>query len=303
MLKVHVLFLKSMILLKLLCKFRGAACPAKPGSGFLARLRENMRLTAERGIWLALLWAAVGGVCSAQIPFFSPTNSTAKVIQLQGQVSLLKDARDNYQWALQEGSVVQPLQFIITGADGYAKLQVSDGSTFEVYQNSKVIFRNNPGNLRDLVDMVIGRIRVHIEKLGGQPNPNNVKTPSAVISVRGTIFDVIVNDDEATTIAVTEGLVAVRHAVLPGSNEKLVGANEVLVVHMNEPLARKGGVDKGMIAARVFRSLQDAVVTILRNPSSGGGSGPVGAPGGGGVGDSKGEPPPPPPPPPPPDQD
>lgn len=257
-----------------------------------------MRLKPERGFWLALLIAAAAGVCSAQIPFFSPTNSTAKVVQLQGQVSLLKDARDSYSWALNQGTIVQPLQLIITGSDGYAKLQVSDGSTFEVYPNSKVIFRNNPGNLKDLVDMVIGRIRVHIEKLGGQPNPNNVKTPSAVISVRGTVFDVVVTEDDATTVAVTEGLVLVRHAVLPGSNEKYVGAGEVLVVHRNEPLAQKGGVNKGAIAARVFRSLQDAVVTILRNPSGGGGGTPTGgAPGG--VGDSKGEAPPPPPPPPP----
>ncbi len=260
-----------------------------------------MRLKPERGFWLALLTAASAGVCPAQIPFFSPTNSTAKVVQLQGQVSMLKDARDSYSWALSQGAIVQPLQLIVTGSDGYAKLQVSDGSTFEVYPNSKVIFRNNPGNLRDLVDMVIGRIRVHIEKLGGQPNPNSVKTPSAVISVRGTIFDVVVNDDDATTVAVTEGLVAVRHAVLPGNSEKLVGAGEVLVVHRNEPLAQKGGVNKGAIAARVFRSLQDAVVTILRNPS-GGGTGPSGGGAPGGVGDSKGEAPPPPPPPPPPDQ-
>ncbi|MBS1830745.1 MAG: FecR domain-containing protein [Acidobacteria bacterium] len=260
-----------------------------------------MRLKPERGFWLALLIAAAAGVCPAQIPFFSPTNSTAKVVQLQGQVNLLKDARDSYSWALTQGAIVQPLQLIVTGSDGYAKLQVSDGSTFEVYPNSKVIFRNNPGNLKDLVDVVLGRIRVHIEKLGGQPNPNSVKTPSAVISVRGTIFDVVVNEDDATTVAVTEGLVSVRHAVLPGSTEKFLGAGEVLVVHRNEPLAQKGGVNKGAIAARVFRSLQDAVVTILRNPSGGGGGAPTGG-AGGGVGDSKGEPPPPPPPPPPPDQ-
>ncbi len=297
MLQAHVLFLNSVILLKLLCTFRGAARPTQLDKRFPARLREYMTCKPERGFWLGLLFAAVAGVCPAQIPFFSPTNSTAKVVQLQGQVNLLKDARDTYPWALQVGAIVQPLQFIVTGTDGFAKLQVSDGSTFEVYPNSKVIFRNNPGNLKDLVDMVIGRIRVHIEKLGGQPNPNSVKTPSAVISVRGTVFDVVVTEDDDTTVAVTEGLVAVRHAVLPGNSEKLLGAGEVLIVHRNEPLAQKGGVNKGAIAARVFRGLQDAVVTILRNPSSGGGSGPVGG-SPGGVGDSKGEPPPPPPPPP-----
>lgn len=256
-----------------------------------------MLRTASRGVWLGLLIAAAANVCPAQIPFFSPANSSAKVVKLQGQVSVLKDS---YPWALSVGSTIQPQQMVKTGTDGYAVFEVSDGSTFEVFQNSEVIFRQNPSVLRDLVDMVIGRIRVHIEKIGGQPNPNNVRTPSAVISVRGTIFDVVVDTDDSTTVAVTEGLVAVRHAIQPGRTEKLVGAGEVLLVHKNEPLAQKG-VDKGLIAGRVFRSLQDAVITIMRNPRTGGGA-PGGAPGGGGVGDSKGENPPPAPPPAPPDQ-
>ena len=59
---------------------------------------------------------------------------------------------------------------------------------FEVYPNSNVTFRNNPGNWRDLLDVWVGKIKVHIQKLGGQPNPNTVHTPSAIISVRGTDF-------------------------------------------------------------------------------------------------------------------
>ena len=57
-----------------------------------------------------------------------------------------------------------------------------------------------------------GRVKVHIQKLGGQPNNNRVTTPTAVISVRGTIFDVSVEDGESTLVAVEEGLVEVRHA-------------------------------------------------------------------------------------------
>src|SRR5438046_4906707 len=37
-------------------------------------------------------------------------------------------------------------QIIVTGAEGYAVFQVADGSTFEVFQNSRVVFRDNPGN-------------------------------------------------------------------------------------------------------------------------------------------------------------
>jgi hypothetical protein len=255
-----------------------------------------MTASAIRGVRLGLLAAAAAGLCSAQIPFFAPTASAATVVELRGQVSAFKDS---YPWALNVGSVVNPQQMIETGADGYAKFKVSDGSTFEVYPNSKLVFRQNSGNLRDLVDMILGRIRVHIEKLGGQPNPNSIKTPTAVISVRGTIFDVIVEDQDATTVAVTEGLVAVRHSIHPG-REKLVGAGEVLQVYKNEPLAKKN-VDKGLIADRVFRGLSDALLTIMRQPRGGAGGGVPGTSvPGGPVGDTQADPPPAPPPPPPP---
>ncbi|MBI4910071.1 MAG: FecR domain-containing protein [Acidobacteria bacterium] len=248
--------------------------------------------SAKRGTLAGLLVAATSMVCSAQIPFFSQPAASATVVKLQGQVSALKDS---YPWALAQGSTIQPQQLIITGPDGYAQFQVSDGSTFEVYPNSKVVFRPNPGNLRDLVDMVIGRIRVHIERIGGQPNPNNVKTPTAVISVRGTIFDVVVEpDDDSTTVAVTEGLVAVRHSLLPTRSERLLGAGEMLRVYKNEPLAHNR-LDRGVIMDRVFRGITDAMIMIMRQPKVGGGAGGPGLPG-----DTKRPAPPPPPPPAPP---
>jgi len=254
-----------------------------------------MLRAAIRGASLGLLYTAAVAVCSAQaIPFFTPTNSTATVRELQGRVSVL---RDGYPWVLQTGNTIKAQQMITTGPDGYAKFQVSDGSTFEVFPDSKVVFRANPGDLKDLVDMVIGRIRVHIEKLGGQPNPNSVKTPSAVISVRGTIFDVTVDQDDTTVVAVTEGLVAVRHAVQPGNTERLLPAGATITVYKNEPLAKRN-VDRGLIAERVFRGLADAAIEILvRGPRPGAGGGPAG--GTAGAGDTKAEPPPPPPPAPP----
>ncbi len=283
-----------MVSLDLLSNFGGSRSGLQIGCS-VTYLIGTMSRKVIRGVHWTLLLAVTLAVCPAQIPFFTPTDSLAKVISLTGQVSALKDS---YPWALQLGSTIRPQQMIITGADGYAVFQVSDGSTFEVYPNSKVLFRNNPGNLKDMVDMILGRIRVHIEKIGGQPNPNTVKTPTAVISVRGTTFDVVVDeDDESTLVAVTEGQVAVRHGIIPSSPYRLVNAGEVLRVYKNQPIAQRG-VDKGAIAVRIFRALEDAAITVLRSPGRG-----AGTPGSGGPGlpgDTRGETPPPPPPPPPP---
>ena len=147
--------------------------------------------------------------------------------------------RDSEPWALNVGDLVQTQQVILTGPDGYAKFQTSDGSTFEVYPSSNVIFRKNPGSLHDLLDLFVGRVKIHIQRLGGQPNPNRIMTPTAVISVRGTIFDVSINDDDETTIvSVEEGSVEVRHALKPGA-PKIVNAGESLHVYKDEPLAQE----------------------------------------------------------------
>ena len=111
-----------------------------------------------------LLCAAMAMVCSAQSPFFSDASQyAAKAETVSGQVSVLKDSQP---WAVSLGDSIQVQQLILTGPDGYAVFRVSDGSTFEVYPNSRVTFRKNPGNWRDLLDLLVGRVRVHIQHFG-----------------------------------------------------------------------------------------------------------------------------------------
>jgi len=239
---------------------------------------------------LAVMCAAVAcAVGSAQIFPTSP-EAAAKVIELSGQVSVLHDSQP---WALNAGDSIQVKQVIITGADGFARFQVSDGSTFEVYPNSNVTFRSNPGSWRDLLDVWVGRIKVHIQKLGGQPNYNTIHTPSAVISVRGTTFDVEVDgDEENTVVTVEEGVVEVRHATRGGAI-KTINAGESIEIYKSQPLAQSV-LDKGAIARRVLRALYDALYTMqTTRPVGTTGTGPPGP-------QLPGQTPPPAPPPPPP---
>jgi hypothetical protein len=239
------------------------------------RIRFNfLKLSVIYGVVCTLL--ALGAIqnCSAQL-FPIDQNAAAKVVTLTGQVSVL---RDSVPWALNVGDLVQTQQVILTGPDGYAKFQTSDGSTFEVYPSSNVIFRKNPGSLRDLLDLFVGRIKVHIQRIGGEPNPNRIMTPTAVISVRGTIFEVSINDDDETTIvSVEEGSVEVRHALKPGA-PKIVNAGETLHVYRDEPLA-KSLIDKNELLHRIVRGLGDAAYRIAINPPGHVG---IAIPGGGG---------------------
>jgi FecR protein len=252
------------------------------------------RALSSRTVKLSLLAAAAVFVCSAQMLPSDAGNYAAKVITQSGQVSVMKDSQP---WALSIGDSVQARDLIITGPDGHAVLQVSDGSTFEVFPNARVVFRKNPPNWKDFVDVLVGRIRVHIEHLGNIPNPNRVLTPTAVISVRGTTFDVSVDDDDETTLVeVEEGTVDVQHALLPRGDPKVLHTGETLKVYRNEPL-EASLIDKGTLARQILHSMADAVTTIVsRMPHGLGSSGGVLGTGGA-VGDTGKVPPPPPPPP------
>jgi len=202
---------------------------------------------------------------------------------VQGRVSVL---RDMHEWAIDVGEPVHVQETIITGNDGHALFQVSDGSTFEVFPNAKVVFRKNAGNWEDLLDMMLGRVRVQIEHIGNTPNPNKIHTPTAVISVRGTIFDVTVNDDnEATLVEVEEGVVDVGHALLGSANKRTLRAGESIIVYKNEPVAKK--LDKGQIVQVLLRAGFNAATILGRPGTGGGGMGGIGG-GGGTVGDNTG---------------
>jgi len=231
------------------------------------------------------------------------------VTSLTGQVSVL---RESQPWALNVGDSVQTKQVILTGSDGFAIFRVSDGSTFQVFPNSRVTFRSNPADWKDLLDLWIGRVKVFIQKYGNQPNPNRIFTPTAVISVRGTTFDVVIEDDKDTTlVSVDEGQVQVRHRLIGFSKDKVLNPGEYLRVYKDAPIAKQ--FDKGGVAQKALQATAQAMYTLIlqggsRSPSGipaprGGGGGPT-LPGDTGGGN---EPPPsgggttplPPPPPPP----
>jgi hypothetical protein len=200
-------------------------------------------------------------------------DTAAKALVINGDVSVL---RDGGPWALFEGNTVRPRQIVKTGPDGYARFQVSDGSTFEVFPNSQVIFRANPPSWKDLMDVVIGRVKVYIQHLNGVPNPNNVSSPTAVISVRGTVFEVVVEDQDGTTfVSVDEGLVEVVSKA-PAGGGVFLQPTQSIRVYKNQPLAKR--MDKGSIARGVLEAVKDAARVVLQRQAGGGGTGGIGSP-------------------------
>ncbi len=215
-----------------------------------------------------------------QMPETVPAGA-ARVVQMIGDVTIMKGSEP---WVLSVGELVEPQQVIQTGPSSYAVMVLEDGSHFEIFADSRVTFRANRGDWSDLLDLWLGRVKVYIQKLGDQPNHNRVFTPTAVISVRGTVFDVMIEDEYDTTlVSVDEGVVDVRHRLIGESKSKPVEAGQSLRVYKNVPLAQSM-VDKNDLARRVLDGLGDALYTVLvrqrtsvpsgGGTSTGGGGGP-----------------------------
>lgn len=225
-----------------------------------------------------LLLAAAAGVSVA--PLQAQSHEVATAIEIDGRVSVV---RGGSQLALfphgssgcSAGSLctVKPKEEIFTGPDGHAKFRISDGSTFEVFPNSRVTFQAG-WSFEDMLNLILGKIRVQIEHKTG-PNPKKVTSPTALISVRGTIFDVEADDIDGTTlVSVEEGIVDVRHLLKAGPTKTLI-ENQSLRIYPNQPLAKAGG--NGQAVAFFWDRFKGAVVDLVLNNPGG-----IGLPGAGG---------------------
>jgi hypothetical protein len=222
----------------------------------------------------------------------------ATVEQMIGQVSLMQDGHVDKPLVI--GSGVRARSIIVTGPDSYAKFRLEDNSTFEVYEKSTVTFKDDWPAWSHLLNVIMGRVKVFIDHSKG-PNNNSVTTPTAVISVRGTVFDVEVEDADGTTfVSCDEGLVQIRNVTAPGS-EPLLHPGESKWIYRGQSLAQNKLINDPVKQA-ALRMVRDAIQVALQRrvglPGGVGGGGPVGSGGGGAQGDKgKGGAAPPPPPP------
>ncbi|MBV9209673.1 MAG: FecR domain-containing protein, partial [Acidobacteria bacterium] len=125
----------------------------------------------------------------------------------QGQSAFVKiDYRVNDE--LVAGDVIK------TAKGARLVLGLTDGSQAIIGEKTTVEITDLSQSPRTIFNVLRGKTRIKIEKVGGRPNPYRVNTPTAVIAVRGTLFDVLVSEKE-TQVFVHEGQVAVSGLKAP----------------------------------------------------------------------------------------
>src|SRR5262249_19174492 len=133
-----------------------------------------------------------------------------KVSSLVGPVEWKSTTARTFK-ALDNSQAIQIGDLVKTGPGAQLILQVPDGSYMVVSENSQVTIEDFwSGNLRSLMNVMVGQVRFYIQKLGGRPNPYRVTTPTALIAVRGTTFDVIADEAHNAQVHCVEGRVTVE---------------------------------------------------------------------------------------------
>lgn len=167
----------------------------------------------------------------------------AKISMVTGTAEV-KATKENSWKTIKAGESVQTEDSLKTKPRSRAKVELPDGSNITVLPNSKVDFRNLKKET-PMIKVVVGKIRAWVAKNSSR-SKFEVHTPVAICSVRGTEFEITVDEDGKTDIEVFEGLLGVRRE--DGTGEEIpVGAGERLGVDLNTPLDRSMKSELGNI--------------------------------------------------------
>ena len=116
--------------------------------------------------------------------------AAGKIAKLSGEVSWRDKANVPYKKA-KEGIEFKEGYWIKTGKNGWAKLSLSDGSTFTLANNTELEidkFLVSTDKKEGVFKLTQGKLRATVTRLAGQQTNFKVKSPTAVAGIKGTEF-------------------------------------------------------------------------------------------------------------------
>lgn len=169
---------------------------------------------------------------------------SAIISDLKGSVNIGVSVEGPWQPARLEQPVSSG-QIVQTGTDGMVELKLPDGSVVRLgassrYQIQVAAFKKH--SRRFSARLFFGRIWSRVRKVLRAGRGNfDLKTPTAVVGVRGTAYDVEIKKDQSATIAVFDGRVGVAPPVLQenASHDEVTWPTEVSEQQWEEIIVQK----------------------------------------------------------------
>jgi hypothetical protein len=154
-------------------------------------------------VLLVVLCTAAGQTPNPPTPL--PAGS-ATISEVKGQVLLHGPLGDSP--SAQRGLVLAAETTIETGK-GSLLLELQDGSQVLIKPHSRVVLKDPNQGKGFYLDLLIGKLVNKIQKRLGNTPSFKMGTPTAVVTVRGTEFQVEVNKKLRTSVVVYAGIVEV----------------------------------------------------------------------------------------------
>jgi uncharacterized membrane protein YgcG len=155
-------------------------------------------------VGLVLFCAAAAAQESSPAAAANAPYAGATISDFKGKVSIQLPAQ---AFAAPVRGEILPPDTTVSTDEGRLLLKLSDGSDVLVRAHTKLLLKQPEASGWKYFQLLMGRVRTQIQKrMGGSP-AFQIGTPSAVISVRGTKFDVEVDRRGFTEVDVDEGVV------------------------------------------------------------------------------------------------
>ena len=188
----------------------------------------SLRVSVFQGLGVCRRWATV-----AALPLWAAFASCAAQAQVPAGPSpapfagaIVSEWKGEVHVQLPGMSMSRPTRGQVLPADtvldtGEGRLVLvlrTDESEIIVQPHTRLVVKEPaPGNW-DALEILLGRVHAYIRKRTGGAPPFQMGTPSAVIAVRGTRFDVEVNGRGVSEVDVFDGLVEVASSTIFGSS-------------------------------------------------------------------------------------
>jgi hypothetical protein len=131
---------------------------------------------------------------------------SAQVSEFKGELTLHSPQGDELTPAV---ALVLAPDSVIETKKGSILLSLADNSQILIKSNSRVVLKSPAEGRGDYLELLIGKLLAKIQKRLGNAPSFRMGTPTAVITVRGTRFQVEVNKKQKTSVQVFEGIVEV----------------------------------------------------------------------------------------------
>ncbi|MBI2863237.1 MAG: DUF642 domain-containing protein [Chloroflexi bacterium] len=183
--------------------------------GVVPRVMGGRRGRLQLVVGVVLVAVVAGFLLSGTFPF-SPQSalaSTTTLTILSAEVSVQIAGEDTWRPG-RDGMTMRAGDRIRTGTDGRAIITFFEGSTTELEPETDLTIQvqeaaRETGSVTIKLKQWMGRTWSRVVQMADPASRYDIETPAAVATVRGTLFDVVVERDGSTQVKVTEGRVQV----------------------------------------------------------------------------------------------